>query len=60
MEYKADLHVHYEYSNERLKDSTNRIKDVINICKELGITSIAITDHDILTGHIKFLQEIDK
>lgn len=59
MEYKADLHVHYEYSNERLKDSTNRIKDVINICKELGITSIAITDHDILTGHIKFLQEID-
>ena len=54
---KADFHVHYEFSNERLKDSTNRITDVLKACKDLGISCIAMTDHDILTGHIKFLQE---
>lgn len=53
------MHVHYEYSNERLKDSTNRIGDVLQKCSEFGIRTLAITDHDILSGHVQFLQKVE-
>lgn len=45
------LHVHSEYS---LLDSTNRIEDLIQRTKELGMKSIAITDTKNMFGVIKF------
>ena len=36
------LHLHSEFS---LLDGANRIKDIPVIAKELGMDSIAITDH---------------
>mgnify|MGYP003308003942 CR=1 FL=1 len=45
------LHVHSEFS---LLDGANRIKDIPVIAKELGMDSIAITDHGAMFGVIDF------
>lgn len=48
------LHVHTEYS---LLDGAARIKDLIARAKELGMESIAITDHGVMFGVIDFYKE---
>lgn len=48
------LHVHTEYS---LLDGANRIKDLIKRTKELGMDSIAITDHGVMYGVVDFYKE---
>lgn len=48
------LHVHTEYS---LLDGSARIKDLIKRVKELGMDSIAITDHGAAYGVIDFYKE---
>ena len=45
------LHVHTEYS---LLDGAARIKDVVARAKELGMDSLAITDHGVMYGVIDF------
>ena len=45
------LHVHSEYS---LLDGANRIKDLPKVAKELGMDSIAITDHGVMYGAVEF------
>ncbi len=45
------LHVHTEYS---LLDGFSRIKDLLDKCVELGMDSIAITDHGQMYGIIEF------
>ena len=45
------LHVHSEFS---LLDGANRIKDLPVKAKELGMDSIAITDHGVMFGAIDF------
>ena len=48
------LHVHTEYS---LLDGSNRIKDLIQRVKELGMGSVAITDHGVMYGVVEFYKE---
>ena len=48
------LHVHTGYS---LLDGSCKIKELISRVKELGMDSIAITDHGVMYGAIKFYQE---
>ncbi|MDD4189266.1 MAG: DNA polymerase III subunit alpha, partial [Eubacteriales bacterium] len=48
------LHVHTEYS---LLDGANRIKDLIARTAQLGMKSIAITDHGVMYGVIEFYKE---
>lgn len=48
------LHVHTEYS---LLDGAARIKDLVARAKELGMTSLAITDHGAMFGVIDFYRE---
>ena len=48
------LHVHTEYS---LLDGANRISDLIQRVKELGMDSIAITDHGVMYGVVEFYKE---
>ncbi len=48
------LHVHTEYS---LLDGAAKIKDLIARTKELGMDSIAITDHGVMYGVILFYKE---
>ena len=47
----AHLHVHTEYS---LLDGACRIREIAKRVKELGQTSIAITDHGVMYGAIDF------
>lgn len=51
------LHVHTEYS---LLDGAARIKDIVARAKELGMTSLAITDHGVMFGVIDFYRECNK
>ena len=51
------LHVHTEYS---LLDGMSRIKQVVSRAKELGMTSLAITDHGNMFGVIDFYKECQK
>ena len=45
------LHVHTEYS---LLDGSNKIKECVKRVKELGMDSVAITDHGVMYGCIDF------
>ncbi len=48
------LHVHSEYS---LLDGACRIKDLAKTASEMGMTSLALTDHGVMYGAISFYQE---
>ncbi|MDF2541096.1 MAG: dnaE [Herbinix sp.] len=45
------LHVHTEYS---LLDGSSKIKELVSRTKELGMDSLAITDHGVMYGVIDF------
>ena len=51
MSKRFEVHSHTEYSNLRLLDCINRPKTLINRAIELGLSGIAITDHEALCGH---------
>ena len=52
----SSLHVHSDYSNIRMLDSINQLPLLFDRAKELGLTGMAITDHESLSGHIKAMQ----
>ncbi len=45
------LHLHTEYS---LLDGSGKVKDIMKKAKELGMDSIAITDHGVMYGCVAF------
>ena len=47
----AHLHVHTEYS---LLDGSAKIKELVGRAKEMGMNSLAITDHGVMYGVIDF------
>ena len=49
-------HNHTDYSNIRLLDSTNKPKALIDKAIELGMSGIAITDHECLSAHMEVNQ----
>ncbi len=51
------LHLHSEYS---LLDGACRIADIPKRAKELGQTSVAITDHGVMYGVVDFYKECKK
>ena len=51
------LHVHSEYS---LLDGANRIKELPKRVKELGMNSVAITDHGVMYGAVEFYKACQK
>lgn len=53
MRYYGSLHSHSDYSNIKLRDAIVKIPDMIDYAIELEHKTIAITDHDCLSGHIK-------
>ena len=53
----AHLHVHTEYS---LLDGSNKIKECVSQVKELGMNSVAITDHGVMFGAIDFYRAAKK
>ena len=60
---RFEPHAHTHYSNLRLLDSINRPKNLIDRAIKLGLSGIAITDHECISSHpeINFYQkEIQK
>ena len=51
------LHVHTEYS---LLDGACRIDKLMAKAKELGMSSMAITDHGVMFGAVRFYEEAKK
>lgn len=51
------LHLHTEYS---LLDGANKISALVSRVKELGMTSVAMTDHGNMFGAIDFYQQMRK
>lgn len=51
------LHMHTQYS---LLDGANRITDLVQRVKELGMDSVAITDHGVMFGVVEFYKEAKK
>ena len=60
MGYWGSLHNHTEYSNLRIRDSINRISDVMNYAEELGHKLVGFTDHETVSSWIKIEQESKK
>ena len=48
------LHVHTEYS---LLDGSGKVANIIKKAKELGMESIAITDHGVMYGCVEFYKQ---
>ncbi len=48
------LHLHTEYS---LLDGACRIGEVVSLAKNLGMNSLAVTDHGVLYGAVAFYKE---
>lgn len=51
------LHLHTEYS---LLDGFTRIDELLDRCKDLGMDSVAITDHGQMYGVIEFYKQAQK
>ena len=59
MDKFINLHTHDEYSNIRLKDSINRIPQMIDyVANTLGQKGFAITNHDCLSNHVKYINTV--
>lgn len=53
MEYPGSLHGHTEYSNNKIRDSINTYKTLIDYAISLGQEVIAITEHECVSNVIK-------
>ena len=49
-------HNHSHYSNIRLLDAINRPVDMVNKAIELGLSGLAITDHECISSWMEFNQ----
>ena len=47
---RFEIHVHSEFSNLRLLDSINKIKDITDRAIEIGLSGYCLTDHECLSG----------
>lgn len=56
----CSLHNHTDYSNIRLLDCVNKVPSLIDKAIELGLTGIAITDHEAVSGHVKAIRHYKK
>ena len=51
------LHVHSEYS---LLDGMARVRELVDRAQALGMTALALTDHGVLSGAVKFYKACDE
>ena len=50
------IHNHTEYSNIKLRDCIVKLPDLINRAICYGYKGIAITDHEVISGHVQALE----
>lgn len=54
------IHNHTEFSNIKVIDSINRADRMIDYAWEIGMSGLAFTDHDCVSGALKFLKAYKK
>jgi DNA polymerase-3 subunit alpha len=60
---RFEPHSHTDFSNFRLLDSINKVENLIDQAIDLGLSGIAITDHETLSSHMRanlYQKEINK
>ncbi len=57
---RAEVHSHTDFSNFTLPDSTNKVDKLIDKAIEMGLSGLAITDHEILASHVPAMHHIKK
>ena len=60
LSYPGSLHGHTEGSNIRIRDSINKVEEIVEYANELGHKAIAMTEHDFLGLFIRFQNAIKK
>ena len=60
MDFLGSLHGHTDFSNIRIRDSINKVSEIVEYANELGHKAIAMTEHDFCGGHLKFKEAIQK
>ena len=53
-----NIHTHTDYSNTIVIDSTNKVANLLDKAKDMGLSGIAITDHGNISSHIKALRYV--
>lgn len=53
LEYMGSVHCHTDYSNFRLRDSINKVNDLIGYAVELGHKLIGITEHETVASSVE-------
>ena len=58
----TNLHSHTDYSNAALgfSDCINRVPELIQRAYDIGLSGIAITDHECISGFVKVLKYYEK
>lgn len=56
----VSVHNHTHYSNLRLLDCIIKPKELIDRAFELGLSGVAITDHESLSAHVEAVQHFKK
>jgi DNA polymerase III subunit alpha len=51
-------HCHTDRSNFRLKDCINKVDTLIDYAVEIGLSGLAITDHEVLAAHVQAIQYV--
>ena len=54
------VHNHSEFSNLKLLDSINKVSTLYSRAIELGLKGFALTDHEVLSGHVQMVQQRKK
>ena len=60
LKYEGSLHNHTEMSNQRLRDSINRVEELVDYAIELGHSVIAFTEHETVSNAIKIENYYEK
>lgn len=57
---RIETHAHTEFSQLRMLDCIVKVQDLIKKAAVLGLGGVAITDHESISGHVRFIQIVKK
>ena len=55
---RIETHAHSEFSQLRMLDCIIKVSQLIKQAASLGLSGVAITDHESVSGHVRFIQTI--
>jgi len=53
-----ELHAHSDKSNIRLRDALTKVDNLIQTASDLGLSGLAITDHECVAAHVQAIQTV--